>query len=694
MKALHQIRGKALFRGFLIIFILIGWLGISRPMLAQSTLRLPEQSGSSETKIYKLKEVEVEDSQSDSGRSFLGKFIEHELDDEDIQNQQSNTVSDLVDQVPGVDNIGGPRKESQQITIRGFQPNQILFLLDGTRQNFQMTHNSIIPVRNHLLKRLDIMKGGASSRFGNGALGGLVNFTTMDARDFLTTTENRSLALRSQYQSNSNARQYSLTNGLLFNKSGNAGALVDVTQSQASNIVQSDGEELTFSGYEDQSLWLKTHFEIGKGHQFWITAEEQTKDSATPFNPTGDVFTPRDVAEQTEEFRNLRGQYKLTHRSYRYRPEVTIYNAQTEMQRVRRVDGRTDNRVMSTTGFVYHSTLDLLRSSQNFHLDLQPGFEIYRDSSEGKRDDGELSNFPDGESFHQGVYLQGNLVYHDWLWVQTGARYDEVELSGRSIDGERKSSGFSPELEVGFQMNDNAAFSVSYEEGYNAPEIRQIYPSGVHFPTGPFSTNDFVPNPDLVPEESDTVEAKLLLDWQAVANDEGSMTVSVYRTRTQNFVDQNVDLVNNTTQFVNRGLVEHQGYEVYAEQEVGAISFGTSYTHVRALKVFENQPLSQAPADQWAANIKYRKDKWSVGLQRQEFFKQDRLDRTNDFINVQETPGFELYNVYLNHRLIWHSYATDFRLRANNVMDVKHRRHGTPLLGPARDIRFEMKIAL
>lgn len=667
-----------------------------RSVQAQNSFKLPEEVSEEKASNsdFEMPEVNVDgsESESNSGRSFLGKFIDHEISKETIDGAQTNNLGDLVDQVPGVDNLGGPRKESQKIVIRGFQENQVLQLLDGTRQNFQMEHNSIIPVRNHLLKRLDIMKGGASSRFGNGALGGLINFQTMDARDFQKSNDGKSLQLRNALASNNGFSQWSLTNGLLFDKSGTSGLLLDVTSTNTGDVELSDGSDLTFSAYEDQSVWGKTHFQLGKNNKFWVSAEQMTKDSSSPFNPTGGVFTANDVAEQKELFQSYRANYKLTG-SARYRPELVTYYSKTEMNRIRRTDRRNDTRTTETTGFSYHSTLDVVRDQENFRLDLQPGVELYRDANTGIRDDGELSNFPTGSSVHQGYYLQANAVAYEKLWLQSGVRFDEVRMNGASLDFAQVNNEWSPEVELGFQVNDNLAFTASYEEGYNAPEIQQMFPSGIHFPSGPFSNNVFIPNPDLRPEDSETVEVKMLVDWELARENSGSFRFSVFETDTRNYIEQVVSLIDNTTQSVNRDLVEQTGYEIELWQRVGNFDFSSAVSQVRAEKSFERRPLSQSPADQFLATVGYRKDKWGVGVQRQQFMTQDRIDPA-ELENIDVTPGFELYNIYADRKFSIGKMPTQLRLRANNVFNTEHRRHGTPLLGAGSDFRVEMRIAL
>ena len=275
---------------------------------------------------YILDDVEVNTTGEEATRSFIGQSFDQEVEQEQIKKNQSSTVSEILDQIPGADNLGGPRKEAQNISIRGFQGNQVLLLLDGTRNNFSMTHNSIIPVRMHLLKRIDVIKGGASSRFGNGALGGLMSFSTIDAYDLVPGGSEHAAQMRGMYSDVSAQYQNSMTAGTVFGKKRARGLVVDVTQTQAKDIELSDNRALAYSGFEDQSVWAKANYEVSKNNHLWISAEEYTKDSRTPDNPGRDDTADNEISDMNETYQSFKIQYKRSGNS-RVRPEFILYQS-------------------------------------------------------------------------------------------------------------------------------------------------------------------------------------------------------------------------------------------------------------------------------------------------------------------------------------------------------------------------------
>lgn len=660
--------------------------GLAQEEGEESSLRLDSQ-------VFEMEAVEVQSSSDESTRSFIGRSFDQEISRDKLKKNQANTMGELIEQIPGADNLGGPRKEAQGISIRGFQSRQVLMLLDGTRSNFSMTHNEVVPVRTHLLKKVDVIKGGASSRFGNGALGGLVSFTTIDAPDLLRGSQTSGGALRSSYSDVSAQYQNSLTAAQSFGKNRAGGIVVDATATQSQDMKLSDQEALAFSGYEDDSVWAKGHWQSKTGHRVWLSAENQNKTSLTPFNPTLNEPDPNMVADQIENYQSYKLQYQDQSKS-RYRPEILVYQAKTDMTRVRLTDRRSDLRTVDTVGLSYHSTLDLKRFSESspWSFSLQPGFELVRDDNRGSRDGGALSNFPDGRSDHRGAYLLADAVWKEKIWSQAGIRYDEVQLesTGGGFDS-RINKQWSPEIEVGYQWTKEWRTSVSYEEGYNAPKIQEIFVDGFHFPT-PFGVNNFIPNPDLQPEDSKTFEVKLGYDY---GSDErgGSFEWAEYQSTIDNYIDQNIDLFGGTTQFVNQPQVEMQGREWIWTQRLDENNLALSYQRVRSLKSSNGQPLSTAPADQLRMAYGFEKANWMWGVENILLFTQDRIDKTT-LDSYESTPGANYQNLLVGYSFEERDFAGATRLKLNNAFDKEYQRHGTPLKGPGRDIRLELQISL
>jgi len=109
------------------------------------------------------------------------------VDREDIEASGAEDVADLLEQVPGVD-----VQQSQlgsEIRLQGFDPDQILILVDGQRMNGRIggvIDLSRIPVDS--IERIEIVEGTASALYGADAMGGVIHIVTRSGDEKLNGT--------------------------------------------------------------------------------------------------------------------------------------------------------------------------------------------------------------------------------------------------------------------------------------------------------------------------------------------------------------------------------------------------------------------------------------------------------------------------------------------------------------------------
>lgn len=100
---------------------------------------------------------------------------------EDIANSPAATVEDLLQFHSGMDiRRRGANAVQTDVAIRGGSFEQVLILLNGIRMNDSQTgHNSMnIPVDLSAIERIEIVKGPAARRYGQGAYAGVINIVT------------------------------------------------------------------------------------------------------------------------------------------------------------------------------------------------------------------------------------------------------------------------------------------------------------------------------------------------------------------------------------------------------------------------------------------------------------------------------------------------------------------------------------
>ena len=116
------------------------------------------------------------------------------IDAEDIARQPpANDIAELLRKQPGVNLTGnsgsGARGNNRQIDIRGMGPENTLILVDGkpvTSRNSvrygwrgdRDTRGDSNWVPAEQIERIEVLRGPAAARYGNGAAGGVVNIIT------------------------------------------------------------------------------------------------------------------------------------------------------------------------------------------------------------------------------------------------------------------------------------------------------------------------------------------------------------------------------------------------------------------------------------------------------------------------------------------------------------------------------------
>ncbi len=120
-------------------------------------------------------------------------------------------VNDLTDIVRYETDVSVPRSlggtgpgfrsssGAQDFNIRGIDGNRVLMNIDGIRQPDQFTFGGTTAIGRDYLdlnayKRVEIVKGAASSLYGSDAIGGVVTFVTRDPSDFLGVVSTRPFA--------------------------------------------------------------------------------------------------------------------------------------------------------------------------------------------------------------------------------------------------------------------------------------------------------------------------------------------------------------------------------------------------------------------------------------------------------------------------------------------------------------------
>ncbi|HMQ93910.1 MAG TPA: TonB-dependent hemoglobin/transferrin/lactoferrin family receptor [Amaricoccus sp.] len=557
------------------------------------------------------------------------------IEGEALAVKQATDFQELIGDAPGLTIEGGPRSMAQEPNIRGFQNDQIVLRLDGGRFNFDQAHRGRFFIDPDLVERVEIIRGGGSTLYGSGALGGVIALETRDVDDILAPGDDFGGRLLGGYSSNGEIGQASAS---LAGRSGDVDALGYIGwQPMGDNLVDGAGDAIEASALDIVNGLVKLGYEPNAASRFELSGSLYRDQGTVPVNgndlsnPTTDVDRDADVS--------------TARLAWTYAPEgsdlvdlsVLGYYNGLEITEDRLSDGRADVTDYDTTGF---EIVNRSSFAAGVPMTVVYGLEAFRDTQSGIRNGEAKPQFPDAEADTIGVFAEATIQVTERLEIVPGLRYDDY---GRDPDADGLADvneGFwSPRLGVSYRPTENWQVYGNLARAFRAPGLTELYNDGVHFavggfPLGPGATftgiNEFVPNPELEPEKSTQYEIGARYAGGGVFREGDQLTASAngYYADVEDFIDQTVTFIDfstatpvpggvllggtTTTENVDATLWGFEGAVTY---DAGLWFGGLALTVPRG-EAEDGSALGSIPQDRLSATLGYRpSDPWELGVE-------------------------------------------------------------------------------
>ena len=170
-------------------------------LLGTTLLAQSNNSAQDSTAIRELEEVVVSDSRFALNRENSGKTV-ISINAEEISRNQGKSVAELINTRSGIVVNGSRSNAGQNISVftRGGNNRQVLVIIDGIQVSDPSNLNAEYDLRQLALsqiERIEILKGAASTLYGNSAATTVINITTKKA-----TAEGVSLETISTFATN------------------------------------------------------------------------------------------------------------------------------------------------------------------------------------------------------------------------------------------------------------------------------------------------------------------------------------------------------------------------------------------------------------------------------------------------------------------------------------------------------------
>jgi len=626
------------------------------------------------------------------------------LSNTEFEVYQPQNFGDIFESIPGATIQGGSRRIAQEPSIRGFVDQQLVLRLDGARQNFDLAHRGRFFADNDIVKRIEVLRGGASSLFGSGAIGGVISLETMGARDLLQADETFGARIKTGYQTN--GEEPVLSGGVFGAASKVDGLLNFVYRDIRQDLEDGNGDPILDTTERVMNGLAKVGFEPTNDQRIELIADIYDSDGEGPTDAQDASTAATNVQRDVREY-NIRTNYAFSPAD---RPWIDVkavaYYTDIDVTEDRFIDGRFDETDFQSYGIDLSNTSRFDLGAQT-NIALTYGFEYFKDEQSGIRG-GLGREFPNADRVFTAGFAQAELELFDRISIIPGVRFDRFQLEAEGRD-DRTESEFSPRIAAGVEPAPWLYLWAAYSEAFRAPSLTELYNSGIHFQvdgglgSGTFVTNEFVVSPDLDPERAKTFEAGFRVRGTGLVldNDKVAISGTFYQADIDDFIDSVVTFVDfsippvfvppfgplvftGTTQSTNVDA-EIKGFEGELEYQstyfdaklVGSLADGKNST--------TDEGLGSIPQNAATLQLTWKLPDRGVRIGG----RVTKASAQNDVpVGTVTTDGYETVDVFAS----WappsgHLEGAVFTIGGDNVFDEVYAVHPQAILQPGKSFR-------
>lgn len=533
----------------------------------------------------------------------------------DIDAGEGATAGDmtgLFEFTPGVEIIHGPRRADQTVSIRGFDDESIITLIDGRRQNFESVHDGRFFLDLSLLKSVEVIGGASSASYGGGGIGGVVAFETMDAADLLAPGQNFGSQFTLGLRTANHQRDMSFAG---YGRTGNWDLLGAVAYSESGDIRQGDGEEIS-SDDKIRSALIKLGYTLYDFSHFTLQVQHFSDDYQEPRNSSSTSSSYNLLTDKAAYDTQISAKYDYENPSSPlFNPKVHVYNNRTKLDSTDLTGaaaGRFQTKELTTIGATAENQMRFIdRDDHRQYLTF--GAEIYKDEQKAistATPDRRRPGVPNATADYNGFFVQHEMMLRSpagQIIIIPAARLDNWRSSddqGNSQDND----SVSPKLAISYKPIDEVMVFGSWARAFRAPTMTELYPSGLHFRLPPpLPPNYHVPNPDLKPETVVSTEVGIGFDFKKLASayDRLKIKAAHFLSKGENFISAVADLQKGTTTNFNIPKAKISGWEGTIDYGSRGINTKLGYSYVHAINEDTGEYLGNNVPGTFVADFSY-----------------------------------------------------------------------------------------
>lgn len=566
----------------------------------------------------------------------------------DLDQAQASTTGELFASVPGVSMVGSERQFGEAFNIRGIGTTEnssdgarVIVNIDGTPKFNEQYRMGSFFSDPELYKQVEVLRGPASSTlYGAGALGGVINFTTKDASDFIQDGYSGAARLKTSFSSNG---LQTLTSALLAQQvTDTFEVLATANWRRAEDRDLAKGVALSGSGFDTLSGMVKGTLRFGDNNEQTLSASYQrwysdAKDQPYAQTSTQAAFgiTDRKVIDQTAV---LNWENPATDNPWVDLKVALSYSDTTNEQTNHRYAAGAPRTVIGPVSAAFPQNV----AADNILLDTTYGYKTWQLKADNTVEwigDGVENYFtvgfqgstqdrtatrpgasaalpahPQGTENKLGIYAQNELNWNEALTVIAGARGDfhwvDATTAGvADLDG----SAFSPKLAALYDFNENVGVFASVAHTERMPTIDELYSVAA----ASRGTAAKIASLGLRKEQANTIEGGFTLSDTDLFQDGDSASI-----KTTAFYSDMTDLIASNTApalpaaavpyYGNIGKARIYGLEVEGAYDSELFYANLAYSITVGDNLVTNTPLTTVPQSKLVATAGLRHAEWDL----------------------------------------------------------------------------------
>ncbi|SHI29000.1 TonB-dependent receptor plug domain-containing protein [Algibacter luteus] len=557
------------------------------------------------SQIEQLDEVVISDSRFKLKRENSGKTV-IKISKQELENNQGRTVAELINTKSGIEINGSRSVEGQNLGsfVRGGNNRQILVLIDGVQVNDPSLVSNDFDLRLldvNTIESIEIIKGAASTLYGNAAATAVINITTKKSSTDKIAGSFLTVVGTNQSQDDLNYNGANFTNNVSIN-----GTLNKLSYLASFGNRYVDGLSAAKSETPEKDPFSRYNTNLKLGYEFSDKFELTAFASYDKFKTDIDGFPPPFYT-----FTDTEDTYTSQQKRVSLSPKLSYKNGSFQI-----------NAALSKIDRETISDFSTVNEAKSFVVDAFNKY-VFNDSFYtivGLNYGDYESLFVEDESFtNTDPYVNVVYVSDSGLNLNIGGR-----LNNHSEYGSHFVYSLNPSFNIPVDKGYAKAFG-SYATSFIAPNLSQLF-------------GFFGANPDLQPEENVTIEGGLEFNTK-----NGFRVNGVYFNRKEKqTIIYTTAYENATTDATVHGL------ELEAEIDlIENLSVSTNYTFTEV----KDGVRLRIPKHKANASLGYNFSKKSFASLNYQFVGSRTDLNFSTFVN-EDLSSYSLVDLYFSHKLI------------------------------------------